>query len=107
MVPARYRAGHVTGEFAFVERLRARFPLVGDDCAVVDGLLLATDVAVEGVDVPEGAACALGRKAVTANVSDVAAMGGRPRHLLVGIAAPRGTDLDGLVDAVADEARSY
>lgn len=103
----------MTGEFAFIERLRARFPLVGDDCAVADGLLLATDMLVEGVDVPEGAArdpawaAAAGRKAVTASVSDVAAMGGRPRFLLVAVAAPAGAALDALVDGVAEEAASY
>lgn len=103
----------MTGEFAFIERLRARFPLIGDDCAVVDGLLLATDMLVEEVDVPAGTArdpagaAAAGRKAVTASVSDVAAMGGRPRFLLVAVAAPEGAALDALVDGVAEEAASY
>lgn len=103
----------MTGEFAFIERLRARFPRIGDDCAVVDGMLLATDMVVEGVDVPAGVAGdpgwarSLGRKAVTANVSDVAAMGGRPRYLLVAVAAPVGADLGALVDGVAEEAASY
>lgn len=61
----------------------------GDDCAVVTGtpetdLLLKTDCVVEGMHFLPGTAPELiGRKALARAVSDVAAMGGTPRHALV------------------------
>jgi len=70
---------------------------IGDDCAVIgreDGRvwLLTMDTLVEGVHFnpdwhpPE----LLGRKTVSVNVSDVAAMGGEPRFLLLSLALPSG-----------------
>ncbi|MBW3668853.1 MAG: thiamine-phosphate kinase [Actinobacteria bacterium] len=93
------------GEFAAIRRLARLFPAIGDDCAVVDGLLLAADAVVEGVhghDIE-----ALGWKAVVANVSDVAAMGGRPRWLLVTVSGPPSTDLDRLYRGIDAAARAY
>jgi thiamine-monophosphate kinase len=65
---------------------------VGDDAAVVEpgdhhGLLTA-DMLVEGIHFEEGTTSAhdLGHKAVTVNVSDVAAMGGSPRYGLACLA---------------------
>src|SRR3954470_15267763 len=100
------------GEFTLIERLRRRFPAAGDDTAVVEPpsgpLLLATDALVGGVDFTDATPLVdVGWKAVTANVSDVAAMGGRPLHLLVAVAAPAGLDLDALVDGLAEAAASY
>lgn len=84
---------------------------IGDDAAVVTvpdsgGQLLATDLVVAGVHV-DLALCGLddlGFKALMVTVSDVAAMGGRPDHLLVSVAAPAGTDLDLLTAGVAEAA---
>lgn len=93
------------GELAAIRRLADRLPAIGDDCAVVDGLLLAADAVVEGVHGhdPE----ALGWKAVVANVSDVAAMGGRPRWLLVTVCGPPATDLDALYRGILAAADAY
>jgi thiamine-monophosphate kinase len=88
------------GEFAAIERLRRLYPAIGDDCAVVPApsgvLLLAADAVVAGVhvDLARVGLDDMGWKAVVANVSDVAAMGGRPLHLLVTVGGPPGTDLD-------------
>ncbi len=68
---------------------------IGDDCAVIDrgnGLaeLITTDTLIEGIHFdpawhnPE----LLGRKAAAVNLSDVAAMGGRPRYALLSLALP-------------------
>src|SRR5207253_10976708 len=101
-----------TGEFALIGRLRERFPDIGDDAAVVEApagpLLLAADSVVAGVHTPLGTDPAdLGWKAVVANISDIAAMGGRPLHLLVTVTAPAGTDLDRLFEGVAEAAHAY
>ncbi len=67
----------------------------GDDCAVVDlgqrgrYQLLKTDCIVEGIHyLPETPADKVGWKAIARVISDFAAMGGMPGHLLVTIAMP-------------------
>ena len=109
---ARYRSGKLTNEFALIGRLRERFADIGDDAAVVEPpdspLLLAADTVVAGVHTPPDLPLEdLGWKAVAVNVSDIAAMGGRPLHLLVTVAAPQGTDLDRLFDGVAEASKAY
>ena len=47
----------------------------------------------------------LGWRAVAAAVSDIAAMGGRARHVLVAVAGPAATDLDDLYVGVAEAVR--
>src|SRR5581483_6208497 len=76
----------LSGEFAFLERLRLALPEpppgqvgVGDDTAVLDGgLLFATDVLTEGVhfDLRWSTPADVGWKALAVNLSDIAAMGG-------------------------------
>jgi len=85
----------------------------GDDCAVTTPeagreLLLTTDASVEGVHfrLDWMGAEAVGRRAMTANLSDVAAMGGRPRWALLALAAPRDTPRDTLLAIVRGAARS-
>jgi thiamine-monophosphate kinase len=66
-------------------------PFIGDDCAVVDdGDLLTTDTLVEGTHflLPLIALQDLGWKSIAVNLSDIAAMAGRPRNLLVSITVP-------------------
>jgi len=89
------------GERAVIERIRRAFGEkrgdvllgIGDDAALVRGparLLLTTDILVEDEDflLPDHPPRLLGRKALNVNLSDIAAMGGRPRHALVGLALP-------------------
>jgi thiamine-monophosphate kinase len=66
---------------------------IGDDAALVRGperLLLTTDILVEDEDFwrADHPPRLLGRKALNVNLSDIAAMGGRPLHALVGMALP-------------------
>ena len=88
------------GEFGLIERIRSKFPVtnpqtvhgIGDDAAVVDAgadlLLIASDMLVEGIhfDLTYTPIQHLGYKAVAVNVSDIAAMNGRPAQILVNIA---------------------
>ena len=74
---------------------------IGDDCAVLDAgggraQLISMDTLVEGVHFDRAfhPPDLLGRKAVSVNVSDIAAMGGTPRHLLLSTAMPPGFDPD-------------
>ena len=83
-------------EHTFIEGLIGLLPassraLIGDDAASVRvggaGVLLSMDVLVEEVDFRRGlgAPADVGWKAVAANVSDIAAMGGRPVSVVVGL----------------------
>jgi thiamine-monophosphate kinase len=108
------------GELAVVERIRKLLPAapegqvwVGDDAAVLapspGPLLLATDAVVAGVHV-DLSICGiddLGWKAVAVTVSDIAAMGGRPRDVVVSVTAPPGTDLDCLMAGAAESAHAH
>ena len=107
-------------EFALIDRLRRRLVAppgqtwVGDDVAVVPGpggsLLLAADAVVAGVhaDLSLVGLDDLGWKAMVANLSDVAAVGGRPTHALVTVAGPLGDlDLDLLYDGILAASELY
>ncbi|MGH9115803.1 MAG: thiamine-phosphate kinase [Acidimicrobiales bacterium] len=96
----------MTGELAAIAAIRAMLPgpppgevWIGDDAAVLPApcgpLLLATDSVAAGVhaDLTLTGLDDLGWKALSAAVSDVAAMGGEPRHAVVSVAGPPGTDL--------------
>ncbi|MDP8938626.1 MAG: thiamine-phosphate kinase, partial [Actinomycetota bacterium] len=107
-------------EFAVIDRLRRRLAgppgetWVGDDVAVVAGptgrLLLTADAVVAGVhaDLSLVGLDDLGWKAMVANLSDVAAVGGRPTHALVTVAGPLAeTDVDLLYDGIVEASRRY
>ena len=73
---------------------------IGDDCAVWQPsgaqLLFTTDVLMEDVDfrVAETTPQLIGRKAMAVNLSDIAAMAGRPLAALVGVALPKSRGFD-------------
>ena len=90
-------------ESGFIDKICARFvelPLngsegIGDDCAVLpvadgDALLFTADLLNEGVHFLRRATSAreLGGKALAVNLSDIAAMGGRPVATLLSLALP-------------------
>ncbi|MGE0794428.1 MAG: thiamine-phosphate kinase [Acidimicrobiia bacterium] len=108
----------MTGELRLVRELLDRFGTgsgdevwLGDDAAVVTPptgqLLLAVDPVVAGVHFDEGVPAAdVGWNAVARNLSDVAAMGGRPLHLLVSLVVPPSSPwpIEAVVDGVAEAA---
>jgi len=111
------------GEFDYIRWLRGRTSadartLVGpgDDCAVLvpptGPLLVSTDLLTEGVDfvLAEAGGRAVGRKSMGANLSDVAAMAGRPTAAVVAVALPRsgGRELaEGLYLGIREVADAY
>jgi|SRR5579883_1437450 len=95
------------GEFEYIAWLRSRTPAdprvligPGDDCAAIAPpsrpLLVTTDMLMDGTDfiLTEVGPRRVGRKAMSANLSDIAAMAGVPTAVVVSVALPRdGRDL--------------
>lgn len=121
-VHGEYRRPLLSNESDWIDLLKSRLPgppteeiWVGDDAAVVRPptglLLLAADTLVEGVHADLGLTNAtdLGWKALAVNVSDIAAMGGRPLHALVTVVVPLGREVDlvGLYDGLEEAAREF
>jgi thiamine-monophosphate kinase len=107
------------GERELLRRLRARVPLsagvsvgIGDDAAAVQtasSTLVTTDTLVEGVHFLRDAAPPrlLGRKALSINLSDLAAMGGLARYATVSLCLPPALELswvDSLYDGLLERA---
>ncbi len=73
---------------------------IGDDCAVLDHdktsyLLWAADMLIDGTHfrVGKDPYNKIGRKAVAVNISDIAAMGGLPKYIIVSIGVPKNMNL--------------
>lgn len=83
---------------------------IGDDAAVLEPFVgqavVSTDVAVFGVHLDAALFPLedLGFKAVASAVSDLAAMGARPRGAVIAVSSPPGTDLEELHRGIADAA---
>lgn len=114
------------GESALIERIARRAGRtpgrdwalrIGDDAAILrpragDELVFSTDAFVEGSHFRFGRepARTIGRRAMVANLSDLAAMGAEPVGALLSLSAPRrGTlaDFDGIVAGVLQEAERF
>lgn len=102
-----------------IDRIRGKIGLpegkvikgIGDDCAVIrssddKAMLLTTDTLVEGIHFrrefssPEN----LGRKTLAVNISDIAAMGGKPSCALLSLAVPAQTEaefIEGLITGIS------
>ena len=90
-----------SGEFGFIDYINAVFPVpegtvgIGDDCAVLPAgegeLLFSTDLLMEGVHFlrSESSPEDVGWKAAAVNLSDIAAMGGKPVATFLSIALPK------------------
>ncbi len=113
--------GKLTSENRLIQLLQHRYPAqspllkkgIGDDAAVIrpgnadEYWLITSDMLLEGVDfrtewtTPRR----LGYKSISVNLSDLAAMGARPRFFIVSLAVPKGISerwilefYDGLTD---------
>ena len=115
---------HELGEVGCIERMRRRLRRtstvcvgIGDDAAVLryrkdEWLLFASDMLVEGVHFQRRLVPAqwIGWKALACNVSDIAAMGGRPLWAVVSLGMPASTSVrfvDRLYDGLERCARRF
>ena len=103
------------GEFGLIDTIRARVGAapgvhrgIGDDAAELQlpaghHLLTSTDLLLEEIHFRFAwtSPYDLGRKAVAVNLSDIAAMGGTPRFVYIGLACPGDTAVDRLDAFVA------
>jgi thiamine-monophosphate kinase len=88
------------GEFGLIERIKSKFSItngttlvgIGDDAAIIDAgeqaVLVSTDMLLEGIhfDLSYMPLQHLGYKAVAVNVSDIAAMNGKPEQIVISLA---------------------
>jgi thiamine-monophosphate kinase len=112
------------GEFGLIERIRARKTAydedvvigIGDDCAVLRRgpvlEVLTTDCLVEGTHYQDQwlSMKDVGWKSLAVNVSDIAAVGGTPKHALVTLFLPEGCatgDIDDLYDGLDECAAKF
>ncbi len=95
------------GEFGLIGEISRAFPLpegvtgIGDDCAVIpqhdgDDTLVSSDMLVEGSHflMDDISPYRLGWKSAAVNLSDIAAMGGRPKATFLSFALPKGLDAE-------------
>lgn len=105
------RIKDIGGEFALIKRI-AKSPInrnvlvgIGDDAAIIKYgkrlLILTTDIFVESdhFNLKWSKPEQVGIKVIEANVSDIAAMGGKPKYALISLVLGRGTPLE-FVDAL-------
>ena len=96
------------GEHAAIAALTANLKAVGDDCAVLPldetyDLVLTSDPLIQDVHFTSSASPEqIGHKAVCRVLSDFAAMGAEPQHLLVNVVAPPEQDFQTLEKIYAE-----
>jgi thiamine-monophosphate kinase len=112
------------GEFGLIDRIAGRVVTraevrigIGDDAAALAPspgcvTLVTSDMLLEGIHF-DLALCdpfTLGRKSLAVNLSDIAAMGGMPRHFLLSLALPEQLEvefLDGFVEGLLEMAATF
>ncbi|MBU1912220.1 MAG: thiamine-phosphate kinase [Candidatus Omnitrophica bacterium] len=112
-----------SGEFNFINRISRAVKLsnrvikgIGDDAAVLGYtkdkyLLFTTDMLVEGKHFYKSDKAELvGKKAISCNISDIAAMGGVPKFAVISVGLPGSLDLkyaDGLYKGIKKAADGF
>lgn len=104
------------GEFGFIndiatpflKNLKKNITGIGDDCAVIpfsetESQIVTTDMLVEGTHFLRDkiSAYELGNKALAVNLSDIAAMGGKPQSAFISLAIPTGISVEWLEEFYA------
>ncbi len=102
MTPRRHKTIAELGEFGLIAKLTEALPVhpalelgIGDDAAILkrhpERLLVTTDLLVEDVHFRRSTTSAadLGHKSLAVNLSDIAAMGGRPLAAFISLALPK------------------
>ena len=99
------------GEFGLIEKITSQFSKnlpahiegIGDDCAVIhqenrNSLLVTTDLLIENIHFlkKDISPFELGHKSLAVNISDIAAMGGKPLYAFLSIALPSHIEADWL-----------
>jgi len=87
-------------EFSLIEKIKRHFPInkpetlgIGDDCAIIerkDSLLISTDTMIDGIHFlsKKMSFFAIGYKSLAVNISDIAAMCGKPEYFLLTLGIP-------------------
>lgn len=119
------KVSSVGGEFGLIERIKKNIKIyskdivlgIGDDAAVLEYnqknyLLFTTDMLVENdhFSLKYSAPKQIGMKAIEQNVSDIAAMGGLPKHAVVSLALPNDIDVnfvDWLYKGINEKCKKY
>jgi thiamine-monophosphate kinase len=95
-------------EHDLIARIRELFPRAGDDAAVIGTQVITNDVLVEDVDFTRELPLRLvARKSLVVNLSDIAAMGGRPQYAVVAIGSPDEARAGTLIEELAAAAREH
>jgi thiamine-monophosphate kinase len=113
------------GEFGLIQRIRESLPLpnkqvilgIGDDAAAVRPssgslIIITSDMFLEGIhfDYSFSTPFQIGFKALSVNISDIAAMGGIPTAALISIGISGNAtveEVDGIFDGIEEVARIY
>lgn len=103
-------------EFEFIELLKEKCEEcdstlgIGDDAALFDNFLVAKDIVCEGIHfLKTTPAEDVVFKVFSANISDIAAMGGSPKYVVLGIAVPeaREDEKKDIIDSIKKSATYY
>lgn len=93
-------------EADLIARIRELFPRTGDDAAVIGEQVVTNDVLVEDVDFTAATPPAfVARKSIAINLSDLAAMGAKPRYAVVAIGSPDEERAHALIEELGRERR--
>ena len=100
-------------EFEFIKKLGDTFNnaenLIGDDAALInDNILISKDILVENVHFLKSTPLEhVIHKLFTANISDIASMGGTSKYAFLGIAAENKKVLETVIPFVKNECEKY